>query len=53
MVGRALNGLEERINRHLRRNKRDSWHIDYLLEYSKILGIIYLITSQVTDWSEA
>lgn len=45
MVGRALNGLEERINRHFRRNKRNFWHIDYLLEYSKIFGIIYGLTS--------
>ena len=44
-VGRALSGLEKRINRHLRKSKRNFWHIDYLLEYSEILGIIYLITS--------
>ncbi len=44
-VGRALNGLEKRINRHLRKRKRNFWHIDYLLEYSEILGIIYVLTS--------
>ena len=44
-VGRALNGLEARIERHLRKGKRHFWHIDYLLEYSEILGIIYVWTS--------
>jgi len=44
-VGWALQGLEARIERHLKRNKRNFWHIDYLLDYSEILGIIYLIIS--------
>jgi len=43
-VGRALNGLEKRIKRHLKKSKRHFWHIDYLLEYSDILGIIYVRT---------
>ncbi len=30
-VGSALNGLEHRLRRHLRVNKRNHWHIDYLL----------------------
>ncbi len=30
-VGSALNGLERRIARHLRREKRKHWHVDYLL----------------------
>lgn len=30
-VGSALNGLERRIARHLRKEKRIYWHIDYLL----------------------
>lgn len=44
-VGRALNGLEARIERHLRKSKKNFWHIDYLLECSEILGIIYVLTS--------
>jgi len=44
-VGRALNGLEKRIKRHLKKRKRHFWHIDYLLEYLEILGIIYVLTS--------
>ncbi len=30
-VGSALNNLEKRIARHLRRTKNKHWHIDYLL----------------------
>jgi len=44
-VGRATAGLEARVERHFRKRKRNFWHIDYLLEKSKILGIIYLLTS--------
>lgn len=40
-VGSALNGLEQRINRHLKTNKKIYWHIDYLLEYCKIEYIFY------------
>jgi len=39
-VGKALGSLESRIERHLQRNKKNFWHIDYLLEYSEILGIM-------------
>lgn len=44
-VGSALNGLESRINRHLRKNKNIYWHIDYLLNYVKIFDIYYFETS--------
>lgn len=30
-VGSAQNGLEKRVERHLRKAKRKFWHIDYLL----------------------
>jgi len=30
-VGSAQNGLEKRVERHLRKVKRRFWHIDYLL----------------------
>ncbi len=30
-VGSAMNSLEKRINRHLRKNKKIFWHIDYVL----------------------
>ena len=40
-VGSALNGLEQRIKRHLRLNKKIHWHIDYLLKKSKIIDVFY------------
>ena len=42
-VGSAQNGLEKRVERHFRREKRKFWHIDYLLENptSKIVTLFY------------
>lgn len=40
-VGSALNGLEQRILRHLRTNKKIYWHIDYLLPFIQIIEIFY------------
>ena len=40
-VGSALNGLEQRIQRHLRSQKKTHWHIDYLLPYTKIIDVFY------------
>jgi Uri superfamily endonuclease len=39
-VGSAMNGLEPRLSRHLRRDKRLHWHIDYLLEKASITTVI-------------
>ena len=39
-IGSALNGLETRINRHLRLNKRHHWHIDYLLDRASIYEVV-------------
>jgi len=38
-VGSALNGLSQRIQRHLRKEKKVHWHIDYLLPLTKIVDI--------------
>ena len=40
-IGSALNGLEHRINRHLRKEKKIRWHIDYILQHGKIIKIFY------------
>ncbi len=37
-VGSSLNGLQKRIARHLSTQKKKHWHIDYLLEYDRIIG---------------
>ncbi len=38
-VGRARTGLLARIRRHIRRQKKLFWHIDYLLQKAKIEAI--------------
>ena len=48
-VGSAMNGLEARVNRHLRQNKKIHWHIDYLLQRVAISSIIL---SETTDRTE-
>jgi Uri superfamily endonuclease len=40
-VGSALNGLDQRIQRHLRADKKTHWHIDYLLPFTEIVEIFY------------
>jgi Uri superfamily endonuclease len=40
-VGSALNGLEQRIQRHLRSNKKTHWHIDYLLKHATVTDVFY------------
>ena len=42
-VGSAQNGLEKRIERHLRKSKRKFWHIDYLLDsdHTRVLEVFH------------
>ncbi|RLF27589.1 MAG: GIY-YIG nuclease family protein [Thermoplasmata archaeon] len=40
-VGSALNGLEQRIQRHLKKQKKTYWHIDYLLKEAAIKKVFY------------
>jgi Uri superfamily endonuclease len=43
-AGSALGGLEPRIARHLKAEKRHFWHIDYLMDYAKVEKIICVET---------
>jgi Uri superfamily endonuclease len=45
-TGSALGGLENRLARHQRQNKRLHWHIDYFLRYARIERIVTLPTRQ-------
>ncbi len=45
-VGKAMNNLSKRIARHLRKNKKRRWHIDYLIDYLNNLRPIPIRTSQ-------
>jgi sugar fermentation stimulation protein A len=38
-VGSALNNLSKRIERHKRKEKKIRWHIDYLLNHAKVVGV--------------
>jgi Uri superfamily endonuclease len=42
-VGSAQNNLEQRVKRHLRREKRKFWHVDYLLDSdaAKVVEVLY------------
>ena len=45
-TGSALNGLEARIARHLRKEKRKWWHVDYLLEWAEVAEVRRLPTRE-------
>jgi Uri superfamily endonuclease len=45
-IGSALNGLENRINRHLKKYKKLFWHIDYFLRKSDIIKVYIKISEQ-------
>ena len=38
-VGRAKRGLKKRLERHLRKDKKLFWHIDYLLRKAEVLDV--------------
>lgn len=38
-IGSAQDNLERRIERHLRKEKKFHWHIDYLLAYGKVICV--------------
>ncbi len=40
-VGSAMNGIK-RVLRHLKKNKKKHWHIDYLTEVAEIKNIILI-----------
>ena len=44
--GSALGGLQARIERHRRRDKRPYWHIDYLTRQADIVEVWYLLSPQ-------
>ena len=45
-VGSAMNGLEARIVRHLKKDKVFHWHIDYLLRESRVVEVFYGVTGK-------
>ena len=45
-TGSAMRGLDQRIARHLRSEKRLHWHIDYLLQHGQIIDVITRPTTE-------
>jgi len=39
-TGSALNNLQARIDRHLKKSKKLHWHIDYLLSEGEVIRVI-------------
>lgn len=44
-AGSALNGLDNRLKRHLKTEKSLHWHIDYLLQQARIIQIWYSLSN--------
>ena len=53
--GSALNGLEARIRRHLRRDKKLHWHIDYLAAVAEVTEVWWVADQERWEcrWAEA
>lgn len=45
-TGSALNGLEKRIERHFRKQKKLHWHIDFLLQHAQIESVTVVETDE-------
>jgi len=41
-IGSAMNSVEARVARHMRKEKKLHWHIDYLLQHARIIDVIIL-----------
>ena len=51
-VGSAQSGVRKRVDRHVRREKKTRWHIDYLLEHAEIISSIVVSTERKDDECE-
>jgi len=47
--GSARNGLHQRVGRHLRRRKRNRWHIDYLLAVADAVEAFVRVGTDVSE----
>ncbi|MCL2643697.1 MAG: GIY-YIG nuclease family protein [Candidatus Bathyarchaeota archaeon] len=54
-IGSAQNNIESRIKRHLRKEKHQFWHIDYLLTNpaTKIIQVYYLTNDKTYECQTA
>jgi Uri superfamily endonuclease len=50
--GSARAGLSARVGRHLKREKRFHWHIDYLLQFAEVVEVWYSPDGAQVEWGE-
>jgi len=50
--GSARAGLSARVGRHLKREKRSHWHIDYLVQSAKVMEVWYVVAGEEVEWGE-
>jgi Uri superfamily endonuclease len=48
-TGSAHNGLKKRVGRHLRKDKKHFWHIDYLLDFASIKKVYFFTNSKLEE----
>jgi Uri superfamily endonuclease len=48
-TGSARNGLAARVERHLRKEKKHFWHVDYLLEHASIKRVFLFPNAQAEE----
>ncbi|MBA7469869.1 hypothetical protein ES707_05144 [subsurface metagenome] len=50
--GSARGGLSTRVGRHLKREKRFHWHIDYLTQSAEVMEVWYALEGKEAEWRE-
>ena len=50
--GSARAGLSARVGRHLKREKRSHWHIDYLVQFAEVVEVWYSPEGEEAEWRE-
>ncbi len=45
-AGSALGGLKQRLGRYVRPERKRRWHIDYLLEYAEVTGVMIAVSRE-------
>lgn len=53
-TGSAMNGLEARVQRHRRREKKLKWHVDHLLQHALVRSVVTVPTTERIEcaWNE-
>ncbi len=52
-AGSAMGGLEQRIARHRKKEKKLRWHIDYLLTHTRLIKVHRIVTGKNVECSLA